>query len=85
MEEGHRASTRYRGRDVVSKHASPPKSPYIHQPRNSHIPVLLNFYGIFIIWAELIKSLTQIVDSPSSPSLLHKGQKLVVGLKIPTL
>ena len=67
MEEGHKTryggrsqpSTRYGGRDVVSKHASPPKSPYIQQPRKSQIPVRLNFYGVFIIWAGLIKSLTR--------------------------
>ena len=59
MEEMRKA--RYGGRaqslHVLSKCASLPKSSCVHQPRSSLIPVLLSFYGVYVTWARLIKSL----------------------------
>lgn len=61
IEEVHRAR---HGEGTQSFHAllrltTLTKSPFAHQPGSSLIPVPLGFYGAFITYAQLIKSLAK--------------------------
>lgn len=64
MEEMHRAKYGERGTELPYLSGAPPR---VHQPESSPNPTFLGFYGGFIKYAWLIKSL-------ASPSLLPRGQ-----------